>query len=190
MTERDGAPAPHTATALVPRPRKSRAPKLNRKLHRFGSIVAAVPLLVVIVSGVLLQLKKDWAWVQPPTMRGSTTQLSLSWDDVLRAAASVPEAEITSWDDIDRLDVRPSRGMLKVQSKSSWEVQVDAVTGEVLGTTYRRSDLIESLHDGSWFASWSKLWVFLPAAVILLGLWFTGMYLWALPHMVKRRRKT
>ena len=44
-------------------PRKSRAPKLNRKLHRMGALVAGLPLLVIIVSGVFLQLKKDWSTV-------------------------------------------------------------------------------------------------------------------------------
>lgn len=186
MTDREGAAGRNEPRRAR---RKSRAPRLNRKLHRIGSIVAAVPLLVVIVSGIVLQLKKDWSWVQPPTMKGSTTEVSLPWDQVLAAAASVPEAEVASWDDIDRLDVRPSKGMLKVRTKNSWEVQVDAATGEVLQANYRRSDLIESIHDGSWFAGWTKLWVFLPAALLLLALWFTGMYLWALPHLVKRRRK-
>ena len=34
-----------------------------------------------------------------------------------------------------------------------------------------------------------KLGVFLPAAVILLGLWISGVYLWLLPYAVKRRRR-
>ncbi|QDV05503.1 hypothetical protein Poly30_10010 [Planctomycetes bacterium Poly30] len=185
MTDREGV----TAVPGAARSRKSRAPKRNRQLHRIGAIIAAVPLLVVIASGIFLQLKKDWAWIQPATMRGSTKELRLSWDEVLAAAASVPEAGIRSWNDIDRLDVRPSRGMLKVQAKNSWEVQIDTASGEVLQSSYRRSDVIEAIHDGSWFAGWAKLWVFLPAALILLGLWFTGMYLWALPHMIKRRRR-
>ena len=174
----------------APKRPKSRAPQLNRKLHRWGSILTAAPLLVVIVSGIVLQLKKDWSWVQPPTQRGSTSELTLSFGDILEVAAAVPEAEITGWDDVDRLDVRPSKGMLKLRSKNSYEIQIDAATGEVLQTKYRRSDLIESIHDGSWFGDAAKLWVFLPVAVILLGLWFTGMYLWLLPHLVRRRRRS
>jgi hypothetical protein len=54
---------------------------------------------------------------------------------------------------------------------------------------YRRSDFIETLHDGSWFGDSVKLYVFLPVAIVVLGLWFTGMYLFALPYMVKWRRK-
>ena len=170
-------------------PKKSRAPKLNRKLHRIGALVSALPVLVVVVSGLLLQLKKDWRWVQPPTVRGSTSTLSLSWDEVLHSARSAEEAGIESWDDIDRVDVRPSKGMLKVRAKNRWEVQIDAATGEVLQAEVRRSDLIESIHDGSFFGDPAKLWVFLPAAVVLLGLWISGVYLWLLPHLVKRRRK-
>jgi uncharacterized iron-regulated membrane protein len=176
-------------TLDAPKKAKSRAPHINRKLHRIGSLITAAPLLVVIVTGIILQLKKDWTWVQPATVRGSTAELAIDWDQILSAASSSAEAGITGWDDIDRLDVRPSKGMLKVRSKSSWEVQIDTSSGEVLQTSYRRSDLIESIHDGSWFGSPAKLWVFLPTAVILLGLWLTGVYLWLLPHLVRRRRR-
>ncbi|MEM9381903.1 MAG: PepSY-associated TM helix domain-containing protein [Planctomycetota bacterium] len=168
---------------------KSTAPKVNRRLHRVGALLSALPVLVVIVSGVFLQVKKEWSWVQPPTQRGSTQQLSIDWDTILASAAGVPEAGIETWDDVDRLDVRPGKGMLKVRAKSRWEVQLDATTGEVLQTSYRRSDLIESIHDGSFFGRAAKLWVFLPAAFVLLGLWLTGIYLWLLPHLVRRRRR-
>ena len=103
-------------TSASPRKPKRRAPRNNRKLHRLGSLIAAAPLLVVIVTGILLQLKKDWTWIQPPTLRGSSSELVIDWDQVLSAASSATETGIASWDDIDRLDVRPSKGMLKVLS--------------------------------------------------------------------------
>lgn len=166
------------------------AAKWHRKLHRIGAIVAALPLLVIVASGLLLQLKKDWSWVQPVTLKGSATTPSVDFDAILAAVAAVPEAGVTSWEDVDRIDVRPSHGMLKVQCASSYEVQLDAATGEVLGVEYRRSDLIEAIHDGTWFHERAKLWIFLPAGLILLGLWITGVYLWFLPHLVKRRRRS
>lgn len=169
--------------------RKSRAPRLNRSLHRWGALISALPLLVVILTGILLQLKKDWTWVQPTTMRGARPELTLSWSEILDAASTAEAAGITSWEDVDRLDVRPSKGVVKVRAKNRWEVQVDSSTGAVLQTSYRRSDFIESLHDGSFFGGTVKLWVFLPCAVILFCLWVSGVYLWLLPHMVRRRRK-
>lgn len=165
------------------------AAKWNRKLHRWGALVSALPVLVVLVTGLFLQLKKDWAWVQPPTQAGSISAPALPFDRVLEAARAVPEAEVASWDDIDRLDVRPGKGVVKVRCVNRWELQLDAATGELLSSTLRRSDLIESLHDGSWFGDGIKLWVFLPAAAVLTGLWFTGVYLWWLPHGVRRRRR-
>jgi uncharacterized iron-regulated membrane protein len=160
-----------------------------RKGHRWGAILIALPFLLVILTGLLLQLKKDWSWVQPPTARGTGSAPVVSFDAILEAAKSVPEAGIQSWADVDRLDVRPDRGLVKVQAKSGWEVQVDTGTGKVLQTEYRRSDVIETLHDGSWFGDRAKLWVFLPVAVVVLGLWISGLYLFLLPWGVRWRRR-
>ena len=161
----------------------------TRKCHRWGAILIALPFLLVLVTGILLQLKKDWSWVQPPTARGQSKTPAIGLDAILDAARSRPEAGVQGWGDVERLDVQPGRGIAKVQAKSRWEVQVDLATGEVLQVAYRRSDLIESLHDGSWFHDSAKLWVFLPTAVIVLGLWGTGIYLFFLPHTVRRSRR-
>lgn len=165
--------------------------KWSRKTHRWGAIAIAIPTLVVIGSGIFLQLKKDWSWVQPPTARGvmsgdPASGMSASFDDILAAAMTVPEAGFESWDDIDRLDVRPDKGVVKVRGKNRWEVQIDTETAEVVQVAYRRSDLIEQIHDGSWFHDLAKLWIFLPSGVILFALWLTGMYLWILPIWAKR----
>lgn len=166
-----------------------KASVLNRKLHRWGSILTALPLLVVIVTGIILQLKKDWSWVQPPTAKSADPGLELSFEEVLRVASTVESAQITSWDDVDRLDVRPDKGVVKVRAMNRWEVQIDTKSGEILHVDFRRSDWIETLHDGSWFGDPVKLWIFLPTAIILLGLWVTGIYLWLLPHLVRRRKR-
>ncbi|MAG56401.1 MAG: hypothetical protein CMJ83_08935 [Planctomycetes bacterium] len=163
---------------------------LNRKLHRWGALLTALPVIVVISTGIVLQLKKESDWVQPPTAAGGGTRPTISFEKVLEAARTASEAGIATWDDVERLDVRPNRGVIKVRAKSRWEVQVDAASGAVLQVAYRRSDLIESIHDGSFFHDRVKLWVFLPAGVILFGLWITGVYLWLLPHLARRRRKS
>ena len=130
-----------------------------RKYHRWGAIVAALPFLLVIVTGLLLQVKKEWSWIQPPTQRGQGQTPAITLDQVLKAARSSPEAGVRGWQDVDRVDVRPDRGVAKVRTRGRWEVQVDLQTGEVLQTAYRRSDLIESLHDGSWFHDRAKVYV-------------------------------
>ncbi len=160
-----------------------------RKVHRWGSILIAIPFLVVIVSGLLLQLKKQVPWVQPPTQKGTTSELKLSLEELLAAVSKSPEAEIKSWEDVERIDIQPKRGLAKVISKNSWEVQVDLGTAEILQVAYRRSDWIEAMHDGSWFHPAAKLWVFLPSAVVVLVLWLTGIYLFFLPWTVRWSKK-
>ncbi len=162
---------------------------LNRKVHYWASFAVAVPILIVIVSGIMLQTKKQFVWIQPVEQRGASKTPTISLPEVLEISKTVAEAEIKTWDDINRLDVRPSRGMLKVRANNNWEIQIDTATGAILQTAYRRSDVIETIHDGSFFHDAVKMWIFLPAGLILLLLWVTGIYLFALPYLVKRRRK-
>ena len=165
------------------------AARRNRQLHRWGAAIVALPFLIIVVSGFFLQLKKHWSWVQPPTLRGSVPELAIPWGRVLELARGVPEAEVRSWDDIDRLDVRVGLGMLKVQCKNHWELQVDTRDGRLLASAHRRSDLLEQIHDGSFFHDKVKLFVWLPVALILFGLWCTGLYLWLQPHLARRRKR-
>jgi uncharacterized iron-regulated membrane protein len=161
---------------------------LNRKVHYWVGFGAAVPLLVMIASGLLLQGKKQFTWVQPPEVRGTGTTPAIDLEAILAAVKTVPAMNVQSWDDVNRLDVRIGRGMVKVWLMNGYEVQVDLGTGRVLQTAYRRSDLIESIHDGSFFGGdWVKLGLFLPAGIALLVLWLGGLWMWWVPFSAKRR---
>jgi uncharacterized iron-regulated membrane protein len=162
---------------------------LNRKVHYWASALVALPVLVILLSGLVLQLKKQWTWVQPPEQRGSGTVPALDLEGILASVRGVPELAVSSWDDVNRIDVRPSRGMAKVWLHSGWEAQVDLGSGRVLQSAYRRSDLIESIHDGSFFAGdWSKLGLFLPSGAVLLLLWASGLWMFGLPLWAKGKR--
>ena len=161
----------------------------NRKLHRWGAVATALPFVVVIATGILLQVKKQVPWVQPPEQRTTSHVPSVTMEQIITAARSIPEAQVASWDDIDRLDVRPGKGIVKVIAKSRWELQLDLADARVLQSTYRRSDLIESLHDGSFFSDAAKLGIFLPSGLIVLGLWMTGVYLWLLPIRARAEKR-
>ena len=151
--------------------------KLSRVLHRWGSIIALLPITIIIVSGIVLQLKKVSPYIQPPTQRGAGTEPAIGFERILEVARTVPEAEIESWEDVDQLDVRPGEGVVKVRCKNRYEVQIDTETAEILQVAVRRSDLIESIHDGSYFNDHFKLWVFLPAGIVLAMLVITGLHL-------------
>jgi len=162
--------------------------KLSRVSHRWGSIIALLPITIIVFSGIVLQLKKESAYIQPPTQRGAGTEPTIGFERILEVVRTVPEAEIESWEDVDRLDVRPGKGVVKVQCKNRYEVQIDIETAEILQVAFRRSDLIESIHDGSYFNDHFKLWVFLPAGIVLATLVLTGLHLFLRPYLARRKR--
>ena len=162
----------------------------NRKVHHYASFAAAIPLLVIIASGLLLQLKKQFDWVQPPEQRGTGKVPAIGFDQILTSIQGVPDLDVRGWSDVNRLDVRPDRGLVKVTLHSGWEAQVDLGTGRVLQTAYRRSDVIETIHDGSFFAGdWTKLGLFFPAGLTLLLLWLSGVWMVWVQFIGKRRRR-
>lgn len=164
------------------------ARKLNRTVHRWAGIVTAIPIIIILVTGIFLLLKKDVAWIQPPSLKGSSKELKLSFDQILDIVSKVPNVNLKSWKDINRLDVRPKKGLIKVRGNNDWEVQLDSNTGKVLQVAERRSDFIESIHDGSYFHDSVKLGVFLPVAVLLVAIWGTGLYLFLLPYMGSKKK--
>lgn len=163
--------------------------QLSRSLHLWGALVIFIPIVMVIGSGLLLQIKKEVEWIQPATQKGQHSNPTLSFAAILQIASTVEEAQIESWQDVDRLDVRPSKGLIKVLAKNDIEIQLDSHSGSILQTAYRRSDTIEAIHDGSWFFEGAKLWVFLPVAVVLLFLWLSGLVLLYTTLTSRYRRK-
>ncbi len=165
--------------------------RLFRQIHYWLSLAVFVPAGIMIAAGLFLMLKKEIDWIQPGTERGvAEAQLpEASFEAMLAAARQHPEAGIEQWSDIDRIDLRVDRGIAKLRANSGWEVQIDTKTSEVLHVAYRRSDLIESIHDGSFFSDEVKLYVFLPTGVLLLIMWGTGAYLFVLPRIAQARKK-
>jgi uncharacterized iron-regulated membrane protein len=166
-----------------------RTSTLLRKIHYWGSFSIALPLIIMIGAGLLLMVKKEFDWIQPPSQKGIERQLvpMASMQDLFDAASAVEVAEFTRWDQLQRADLKPGKGIIKFVSKTDWEVQIDTHTTEVLSIAQRRSDVIESIHDGSFFADWVKLWVFLPAGIGLFVLWVSGIYLFTFTEYKKRR---
>lgn len=160
---------------------------LNREVHYWASAVIAAPLIVIACTGSLLQLKKHWTWVQPAEQRGSATTPTVELSGILEALKKDPRLNVRGWDDVKRLDVRPDRGIVKAWLQTDWEAQVDLGTAEILQVAYRRSDWIESIHDGSIFGDTVKLGLFLPTAIGLVLLWLGGIWMFVFPFIGKRR---
>ncbi|NMH59965.1 PepSY domain-containing protein [Alteromonas ponticola] len=164
--------------------------QFSRKLHLWFALAIVIPSLIVIGSGIVLQIKKQSDWIQPPTQKGAADIPTLSFAEVLAISSQIPQLEVTSWEQIERVDVQPAKGMMKVLATNNWEAQIDAKTGDILQVAYRRSDIIESIHDGSWFADSAKLWIFLPAGIALFIMWCSGLVLLVTTLKSKFKKKS
>jgi hypothetical protein len=110
----------------------------------------------------------------------------IALDTVTRAAGPNAEAETGAANlvaDVDRMDVRPRNGFVKVRMRdaSSTEVTVDLATGRVLHVGPRGDVFLEKLHSGEIFGG--LRWVLLSdaAAVALVLTLITGYWLWLAP---------
>ena len=164
---------------------------LFRKIHHWGAIIIAIPLGIMIGAGILLMIKKEVDWIQPTSQMGIEKQAvpTSSMQDMFDAVKAVREVDVDDWTDLDRVDFKNSKGIAKFITTDNWEVQVDTSNAKVLQVAYRRSDTIEKIHDGTWFAEWVKLGLFLPVGIILFTLWLTGLYLFILTHYKKWQKK-
>ena len=159
--------------------------------HKWTGIILSSIFAVTSVTGFMLLLEKRVAWIQPTTLEGAAGGIEsfITNQKLFMIVLSLDHPEFQSLEDIDRVDFRPNKRIFKVRSKTFYEIQVDAVTGDVLNVSYRRSDFIETLHDGSFFAQWFHDWVMPVAACGLLFLLSSGLYLWLEPKLRRRRRQ-
>jgi uncharacterized iron-regulated membrane protein len=160
-----------------------------RLAHKWAAIAVAAPLLIVIATGIFLQVRKPVEWIQPAAERGSATfQPRVSQDQILQAVRSVPRMNVDGWDDLLVTDYRPRKGIIKVRTPGELETQIDATTGAVIKTGQRWNDIVMKIHDGSAFGG--RLWLFLPAGMGALFLTVSGLYLGfvASAHRWRRQR--
>jgi uncharacterized iron-regulated membrane protein len=160
--------------------------------HKWLGVGASVFVLLVSVTGFLLLVKKDYAWIQPPTQLGTERPLEglLTMEQLWRVVEEQGHPDFATPDDIDRVDVRLGKFVYKVRSEHNYtEMQVDAGSGEVLSIETRRSDWIEQLHDGSLFGDTMHGWIMPILAVSLIYLVFSGLWLWLAPILRRRSRR-
>jgi uncharacterized iron-regulated membrane protein len=68
-------------------------------------------------------------------------------------------------------------------------MQVGAISGEILSVDWRPSDLLESIHDGSFVGGWMHDWIMPAVPVAMMFLVFSGIWLWVEPVVRRRKRR-
>src|SRR5262249_37743476 len=147
--------------------------------HLWFGIVTTAMLLIVSITGVLLNHKRGLGLMPDvPHEPSGAFETALPLAHLSRAAANHVGPTIAGTG-VDRMDVRPGDGLVKVRFNDDivTEVDVDLVTGEILGTDARNDVFLEKLHSGEIFG---KRWVLLSdfAALGLVVALISGVWLW------------
>jgi len=156
--------------------------------HLWLGVIFTIALVAIAVSGILLNHKRGLGLMPdvanaPSRPFGESLTLSQLGEIALLAVAPSGGAPGTV-DQIDRMDVRPSDGYVKVRIKdaASTEVTVDLGTGRVLHVGRRGDVFLEKLHSGEVLG---KGWILLSdaAAIALTITLLTGYWLWLAPKL-------
>lgn len=166
----------------------------SRVWHRYSGLFLAILLVISSITGILLALKKDIDIIQPPTQKGVSKQLN-TWKSV-EELATIATTEFHKnypeqvGNEVDRIDVRPSKGIAKVLfDRGYWEVQIDGTSGEVKSIAQRHSDWIEALHDGSIISDGFKLVSMNTLGLGVLLMIGTGVWLYYGPKKVREMKR-
>jgi uncharacterized iron-regulated membrane protein len=157
----------------------------TRQTHRWVGIVLSIFLVLIAVTGFFLALKAQVGWIRPPEVQAQEVESMaevISIDAAIASAVGQGNPHITSYRDIDRVDFRPRRNIFKILSREGYiEMQVDGKTGEVLSVSKRNDQLIEDLHDLSWFHENFRTLILPAVAIGLLLLAFSGIGMFFTP---------
>ena len=151
--------------------------------HLWIGVVATFLVVAISATGILLNHKRALGFMPETEYSnpdGFVASLPLA-ELVDRANEAVPPhvAEIG----VDRMDVRPGDGLVKVRYDDDLvhEVTVALVDGAVLAVGLRNDVFLEKLHSGEIFGdAWILLSDFTAVALILLLL--TGAWMWLYPR--------
>lgn len=147
-----------------------------------GLLITGV-ILLVSLTGIALNHKRAWGLMPdvPHEPTGPFEEALPLAELARRAEEAVAPAVMDAG--IDRMDVRPGNGIVKVQfeDRTVLEVTLDIYTGRVLHVGERNDVFLEKLHSGEIFGD---NWVLLSdaAGVMLVLLLLTGYWLWLYPR--------
>jgi uncharacterized iron-regulated membrane protein len=176
----------------------ARNTRIHRRIHKVVSITLVVFLLIIGVTAILLALKKEIKLIpKTQTTKVENPRDWISLEQMINIGQIFMRDSIGKSNLIDRVDVRPDKGIAKIVFKKHFtEIQIDGFSGEILSVNQRNSDLVEKIHDGSILdflmdsdAENSKIIYSTVTSLGLIFLCITGFYLWYNPRKMKKLKK-
>ena len=164
---------------------RSRGPRRVARAMFYGhlwlGVAATGILLIVSITGILLNHKRGLGLMPDVADSPAAFADALPLPQLGALASAAVSAEVAAAG-IDRMDVRPDAGLIKVRFNDDnvMEVTLDLATGAVLHVGERNDVFLEKLHSGEVFGS---MWVLLSdaGAVMLLVALVSGYWLWLYP---------
>ena len=161
-------------------------------VHLWAGVILTIALTAISVTGILLNHKRGLGLMPevehaPSAPFAAALTLAQLADTAMRAlphTARAPDALAR----VDRMDVRPRDGIIKVRMRdsASTEVTLDIASGRVLHVGRRGDVFLEKLHSGEIFGSRGVLLSDLAAVGLVVTL-LTGYWLWLFPKMSHAR---
>lgn len=151
--------------------------------HLWLGLLATGVLLLVSLTGILLNHKRFLGLMPDVEHEASGPfEEALPLAELARRAEAAVASDVAAAG-IDRMDVRPGSGIVKVQfeDRAVQEVTLDLHSGRVLHVGERNDVFLEKLHTGEIFGDG---WVLLSdaGAVALVVLLLSGYWLWLYPR--------
>ncbi len=150
--------------------------------HLWVGVLATALVIVISITGILLNHKNRLGLMpDPPDAAQVGLAGALSLSELVASAEAAAGSQVAAAG-VDRMDVRPDKGLMKVRfaDRVVTEVTVAIHTGEVLSVGERNDVFIEKLHSGEIFGD---NWILLSDALAigLLLLLVTGTWMWLYP---------
>lgn len=171
---------------------KVKALRWIRSLHKLLGLPLIIFFFIIGITSILLAWKKK-AELLPPTLKTEIEDGSWISPSEMVSIAEAEMDKIGKSTEVDRIDIRPDKGVAKVTFKTHFtEVQLDGLSGKVLSIETRHSDWIEKVHDGSIVDFYlggdeaTKLTYSTLTALGLILMSLSGFYMWYFPKVIRR----
>ena len=165
-------------------------------VHLWLGVLSTVALVAICITGILLNHKRGLGLMpdvphEPTAPFASALPLERLAYAALEAAPVHAKERWKSGDAvdlalIDRMDVRPRNGFVKVRlrDKASMEMTVDIASGRVVHVGRRGDVFLEKLHSGEAFGGAFVILSDIAAVALVLTL-LTGYWLWLVPKLAR-----
>lgn len=159
-----------------------------RVFHRWIAGFILLPMMVTAVTGGLLILRHQLEWVQPASLKQSPPDRWASIETVYAKLLADPKTQVEEWQDIASIIVKPSKGIFHVRTAGGLQVQMAGTDAEILSILPRRTGLLITLHEGSFWGDDVRYYLFFPAVIGLLLLLISGAVLFYRYYQRQLRR--